>query len=129
MLKINRTFEIVTEESAADGEAAEVGFLAEGEAIGFRSLVARVTEGGWLCSQSPLPADDAGFERVWISSDPVQDYRTGGVGVREHSLCRQPARPEILGESLSSGSRPMLRLNIESQNKARGRQVYFLSQR
>ena len=39
MILISRTFDVVTPESAEDGESAESGFLVESESVTFRELV------------------------------------------------------------------------------------------
>jgi len=70
MILISRTFEVVTPESAEDGEATESGFLSEGEAVTFRELVS-------LMRGHPLPscypARGEAFE--WLSSHSETDYR------------------------------------------------------
>ena len=70
MILISRTFEVVTPESAEDGEAAESGFLVEGEAVTFRELIS-------LMRDHPNPScyPPSGEAYEWLSSYPETDYR------------------------------------------------------
>jgi hypothetical protein len=70
MILISRTFEVVTPESAEEGEAAESGFLSEGEAVTFRELVS-------LMRDHPLPScyPPRGEAFEWLSSHSETDYR------------------------------------------------------
>ena len=90
MILINRTFEIVTEESAANGEAAGSGFLAEGESVTFRELVALLRHGE--PSQSPV-TDPA---RCWVTHDEGETRAFFEDGEREshstHYARENPAR-------------------------------------
>ena len=70
MILISRTFEVVTPESAEDGEAEESGFLVEGEAVTFRELVSLMRDHP-LASSSPC----AGSRWDWLSSHSETDYR------------------------------------------------------
>lgn len=72
MIKISKTFEVVTEESAQDGEAAEHGFIFEDRPYTFRELV-REMEGFPECSCQPASGDT----HEWLTSYAEQDYRTG----------------------------------------------------
>lgn len=76
LIHVNRIYETVTEESAADGEAAESGYMSEGDACTFRELVELMRDHP-QASCYPLPADTAGGYRVWFSSYPEFDFRTG----------------------------------------------------
>ena len=70
MILISRTFDVVTPESAEDGESAESGFLVESESVTFRELVS-------LMRAHPVascyPARGEAFE--WLSTYPETDYR------------------------------------------------------
>jgi hypothetical protein len=70
MIRINRTYEIVTPESAEDGETADSGFLAENESVSFRELVC-------LMESHPVPSCSRpdGSPHDWLSTYPSQDYR------------------------------------------------------
>ena len=68
---INRCFEIVTEESAENGEAAESGFLSQDEPCSFRELV-ELLRGG-----DPSSWPRAGATSDWVTQDRGQDYLTG----------------------------------------------------
>jgi hypothetical protein len=70
MILISRTYEIVTPESAEDGEAAESGFLSEGEAVTFRELVSLMRAHP---NPSCYPARGEAFE--WLSSYSETNYR------------------------------------------------------
>lgn len=75
-MKIDRTFEIITPESAEEGKVAEAGFLAEGTDCSFRSLAREVRDGCWEPSCWPLPAD---LTHVWLTQYGEADYATGEV--------------------------------------------------
>jgi hypothetical protein len=84
---IRTTFEIITPESAEDGEAAERGWIdEEGTEYGFRELVglARLCEAS--CS-APCP-------RAWLTVCGYdEDYRTGVVENRSyHPVSKRDAR-------------------------------------
>lgn len=70
MIIISRTFEIVTPESAEDGESADSGFLAESESVTFRELVS-------LMESHPVPSNShpEGSQWEWLSSYPETNYR------------------------------------------------------
>jgi hypothetical protein len=70
MILISRTFEVITPESAEEGESAESGFLSEGEAVTFRELVS-------LMRDHPIPSSSpcAGSQWDWLSSHSETDYR------------------------------------------------------
>ena len=70
MILISRTFDVVTPESAEDGEAAESGFLVESESVTFRELVSLMRAHP---NPSCYPARGEAFE--WLSSYPETDYR------------------------------------------------------
>ncbi len=71
MLKISKTYEVVTEESAARGEPEESGFLFKGQPCGFRELIETIKADGFH-----YPDSSHGMPR-WLSTEPELDYRTG----------------------------------------------------
>jgi len=88
MILISRTYEIVTPESAEEGEAAESGFLSEGEAVTFRELVSLMREHP---NPSCYPARGEAFE--WLSSYPEADYRDASETTESLHYAREnPAR-------------------------------------
>ena len=84
MILISRTFEIVTPESAEDGEAAESGFLAESESVSFRELVS-------LMESHPVPSNShpEGSQWEWLSSHPETDYRDASETTESLHYCRE----------------------------------------
>jgi hypothetical protein len=70
MILISRSYEIVTPESAEEGEAAESGFLSEGEAVTFRELVSIMREHP---VPSSYPCDGSRWD--WLSSYPEENFR------------------------------------------------------
>lgn len=71
MIKLSQTFEIVTEESAENGEAAESGFDFENEDYTFKETIERINNGGFN-----NPSDSSGVPR-WLSTEAEQDMHTG----------------------------------------------------
>lgn len=68
---LHQTFEIVTEESAAHGDADETGFDWQDMPHGFRETVDLIESGGFSNpSCSPGVPD-------WLSTEGAQDFRTG----------------------------------------------------
>lgn len=72
---VNITYEIVTEESAENGEAEESGFLAENSEYTFRELVDALREKFTNASCWPVSAN----VNTWFASEPDTDFRTGEV--------------------------------------------------
>jgi len=70
---ISETYQIVTEESAIDGDYAESGFNFEGRKFGFRELVEYIQDEGFGQTSSwPARVTD------WLSTvDDEVDYQTG----------------------------------------------------
>ena len=70
MIIISRTYDIVTPESAEEGESADSGFLTESESVSFRELVS-------LMESHPIPSNShpEGSQWEWLSSHPETDYR------------------------------------------------------
>jgi len=71
MLVLSKTFEVVTEESAENGEAEESGYAWENVAYTFREAVDLIKSEGFSYG-----SDSHGAGR-WLSTEPNQDYRTG----------------------------------------------------
>lgn len=64
---LSQTYEIVTEESAQEGDAADSGFDFENESYGFRELVDYIESNGFnVPSCSPGVPD-------WLSTEVIQD--------------------------------------------------------
>lgn len=68
---LSQTYEIITEESAADGEAAERGFDWQDCPHTFREVVDLIRDGGF-CHPSCSPGVPA-----WLSADAEQDMHDG----------------------------------------------------
>jgi hypothetical protein len=66
-IKISVTYEIVTEESAEDGEVADSGFEFENADYGFRELVDYIQSEGFT-----NPSSSHGVPR-WITTEVIQD--------------------------------------------------------
>jgi len=73
MLLIDKTFEVVTEESASEGEVEDAGFSAINESYTFRELVLLLKSIYIHPSQSPVTRSS----RIWFTSEAEQDYMTG----------------------------------------------------
>ncbi len=70
---VTQTYELITHESAEEGEAAETDILFSGQPYTFRELVD-------LMRDHPEPSCSRFGDRdgrVWFSSYPDQDFRTG----------------------------------------------------
>jgi hypothetical protein len=63
VILINRTYEIVTEESAEHGDAAERGFISQDEPYAFRELVDALRNGEPSCYPTQ------GFTFEWVTVD------------------------------------------------------------
>lgn len=64
---ISKTFDVVTPESAEDGEAAESGFVYKHEPFTFGELLREIRNGGF---------HREGKTR-WLTTYPEQDFRSG----------------------------------------------------
>ena len=73
MFTINRTYEVFTVESAENGEAADNGFLTEGERVTFRELLDMIQGGEASC----YPVRYCEPRPPWITIDCGQDMHTG----------------------------------------------------
>lgn len=73
MILIDKTFEIVTNESAENGEAEDSGFSAIGEHLTFAELVDALKHKFIHPSQSPADRSTD----VWFTTESEQDYMTG----------------------------------------------------
>lgn len=88
MIRIHRTFEVVTPESAEDGDFAESGFLSENESVSFRELVHLMRD---YCI--PSNSRPSGSPNDWLSTYPSQDYRDCSETTESLHFSRQnPAR-------------------------------------
>jgi hypothetical protein len=84
MIRIHRTFEVVTPESAEDGDVAESGFLVESESVTFRELVS-------LMESHPNPScyPPRGEAYEWLSSHPETNYRDASETTESLHYCRE----------------------------------------
>lgn len=82
MIKLSQTYEIVTEESAENGEAAEAGYDWEDAEHTFKEAVDLIRNGGFI-----HPSDSHGVPR-WLTSEAEQDMHTGSY----ESKSLHPAR-------------------------------------
>jgi hypothetical protein len=87
MILIDKTFEIVTHESAEHGVIEDGGFSSIGERMTFRELVHALKREFIHASQSPVTRST----RVWFTTEPEQDYRTGEF--RSDSIHFSPSNP------------------------------------
>jgi hypothetical protein len=87
MIKVDKTFEIVTNESAEHGEVEDAGFSAIGEKYTFRELVSDLKD--LYIEPSEYPANRS--SRIWFTSEPEQDYITGEY--RSESIHFSPDNP------------------------------------
>jgi hypothetical protein len=73
MILVDKTFEVVTHESAEHGEVEDAGFSAVNEGVTFRELVEMMRREYTHPSMSPVHRST----RVWFTNEPEEDYRTG----------------------------------------------------
>ena len=74
MLKLSMTYEIITPESAENGEAEEIGFVFEGEECTAKELAHYIERYGFT-----EPSESSGVPR-WLTSEKYrEDYRTWEV--------------------------------------------------
>lgn len=73
MILIDKVYEIVTEESAENGEIEESGFSAQNEPVSFREIVDMLKGEFIHASQSPVTHSTS----VWFTSESEQDHMTG----------------------------------------------------
>lgn len=78
VIYVNVTYEIVTEESAANGEAEESGFEAHDKEYSFRELVELFQNCASASSSSDYDM------RTWVISHDDQDMVTGDVTTRSY---------------------------------------------
>lgn len=69
-LLISKTYEVITPESAEDGDIADSGFIFKDEEWTFRELVERINW-GYHNSNRPHGVPD------WLSTEPELDHRDG----------------------------------------------------
>jgi len=70
MLLCSKTYEIITEETAENGEADDAGFIFQGEPFTFRELVQELR---YFPHLSRTEID----RWTWVTSEAEQNYRTG----------------------------------------------------
>ena len=74
MLKLSMTYEVITPESAENGEAEETGFVYEMAECTAREMARYIKREGFT-----VPSDFQGVPR-WLTSEKYrEDYRTGEV--------------------------------------------------
>ena len=73
MGRIRTSYEVITEESAAEGDVAESGWVdEEGEVLGVTAAIE------WLRSKGPLEPSSSQFHKgIWYSGPSEQDMHTG----------------------------------------------------
>lgn len=79
MMLLSKTFEHVTEESAANGEAEEVGYVFQDEPYTFRELIDELRN---YSHASSYPC--RGLPYDWVTTESYQDFQTGDY--RSYSL-------------------------------------------
>ena len=89
MLQIAMTYEIVTPESAEDGEAADSGFVFEACDCTARELLAYIQREGFN-----VPSDSPGIPG-WLSTDSEMDYSTGETETRSIHPGRDPQSQKV----------------------------------
>lgn len=89
MLLLSKTYEIITEESAENGEAEESGFVWEDSPCEFREVV-RYLEGAEP-SQSPI----TNLENVWFTHYGEMDYVSGEYENVSFHYSRQNPRKNL----------------------------------
>ena len=76
MMKLAMTYEIVTPESAENGEVDDSGFVFESCDCSARELARYITRDGFT-----VPSESSGVPR-WLSTNPETDYVTGETETR-----------------------------------------------
>ena len=84
MILIDKTYSIVTPESAENGEESDSGFLSENEKVTFRELVC-------LMEEHPLPSCSPANGSIWewLSTYPSTDLWTGEEETQSLHFSRQ----------------------------------------
>jgi hypothetical protein len=73
-MTVSRTYQVITPESAEQGDVAESGFDFQSEPVTFRELIDIIDRDGFReCSYSPV----SGSVDEWLTTYPEQDYRDG----------------------------------------------------
>lgn len=73
MLLVDKTFEIVTNESSEVGDVEDAGFSTIGESLTFSELVSALKHTFIHASQSPASRSSD----VWFTTEAQQDFMTG----------------------------------------------------
>ena len=84
MILINKTYSIVTPESAENGEDSDSGFLSKNEKVTFRELVNLIQDHP---APSCYPASGSVWE--WVSTYPSTDFQTGEEETQSLHFSRQ----------------------------------------
>ena len=87
MLLVDKTFEIVTHESAENGEVEDAGFSAIGERVTFAELVNALKHEFRHASQCPANRST----HVWFTTEAEQDMYSGDY--RSESIHFSPDNP------------------------------------
>ena len=72
IMKMNKTYETITPESAEKGEVAERGFIFKDKEMTFSEICQMIEEDGYI-----HPSDSNDYCPRWISTEGETDYRTG----------------------------------------------------
>lgn len=91
MILIDRTFDVITDESAGNGDVAESGFAIQSEPVTFSELVDLMSEHS---EASNWPPD--GNPREWYTGDSVQNVRNGSW--RSESIHYSRKNPEHMAK-------------------------------
>lgn len=81
---LTECYEIITPESAADGDAAERGLITEREPVSVRDAIEKLRECSALSTSPIRSVGDCRF--VWAETDGDTNYRTGAVERRSIHL-------------------------------------------
>jgi len=82
----------VTEESAAEGDAEERGFVRERELVSVREAISALAECSELSSW-PINGPDQMSGHEWASTEPRQDMHTGAYESRSVHVARADGTP------------------------------------
>ena len=89
MILITKTYQIITEESAENGEFAESGFIFESVEYSFREIVDLLKDNGGTMSSYP----SKGSIYDWLCGNPDIDYITGNQEMTSiHYSYNNPSR-------------------------------------
>lgn len=111
MGRIRTSYEVITEESAAEGDAAERGWVdEEGEVLGVNAAIE------WLRSKGPLEPSSSQFHKgIWYSG-PSEDDEYGGMYQEAYHLA---GFTEAQQQRIYEGVMPRLRRNPRGPSRMR----------